>query len=140
MFVVLLRHAEREPLGSDPDPSLSPAGRARAKLLAAMLADTGIDAVFTSELKRTKETAAPISEMLGLSPVELADVAAAKEQVRSAGRRVLVVGHSNTVPELIAALNGPLDVSIGETEFNRLFVLNVQKTASHLLSMKYGAM
>ena len=137
MFVVLLRHAEREAGGSDP--SLSSAGKSRAKLLAAMLTDAGIDAIFTSEFKRTKETAAPLAQQLGLSPQELDDdMARAGQQVRSAGQRVLVVGHTNTVPELIAALGGP-PVTILETAFNRLFVLHLRNTSSDLLSMTYGA-
>jgi broad specificity phosphatase PhoE len=137
MFVVLSRHAEPEPSGTDP--GLSPQGRDRARVLAAMLGETGIDAIFTSELIRTKQTAAPIAERLHLTPVELsADLAVAAGQVRSAGQRVLVIGHSNTVPDLIGSLNGP-GVTIKPAEFSRLFVLDLQGAASHLLSMRYGA-
>jgi broad specificity phosphatase PhoE len=136
MFVVLLRHAEREAGGTNP--SLTAAGRARAKLLASMLAETGIDAIFTSEFKRTKETAAPIAERLGLSPLELDDdMAAAEQQLRSAGQCVLVVGHTDTVPDLISALGGP-PVEIPDNAFNRLFVLHVRNDSGNLLSMTYG--
>jgi broad specificity phosphatase PhoE len=137
MFVVLLRHAEREAGGTDP--GLTAAGRARAKLLASMLAETGIDAIFTSEFKRTKETTAPMADRLGVSPLELDDdMAAAKQQVRSAGQCVLVAGHTDTIPDLIAALGGP-PVEIPDTAFNRLFVLHVCNDAANLLSMTYGA-
>lgn len=136
MFVVLLRHAEREAAGSDP--SLSAAGRRRARLLADMLAESGIGAIFTSEFKRTKETAAPIAERLGVSPRQLDDdMVAAAQQVRSAAQRVLVVGHSDTVPALISALGGP-QVAIADNVFDLLFVLNVRNTSGDLLSMRYG--
>jgi broad specificity phosphatase PhoE len=136
MFVILLRHAEREAGGTDP--SLSAAGRRRAKLLADMLADSAIGAIFTSEFKRTKETVAPIAQRLGLSPVEIEDdITAAANQVRSASERVLVVGHSDTVPALISELGGP-QVTIGDTAFDRFFVLHVAAAAADLVSMTYG--
>ena len=138
MFVVLTRHAERDPIGSDP--SLSAAGRVRARLLAAMLADAGIDAVFVSEVKRTQQTAAPLASMRGLTPATLeTDITRARLQVRAAGQRVLVVGHSNTVPRLIEALGGPAGVEIDDHVFNRLFVLQVEDSSAELLSMTYGA-
>jgi broad specificity phosphatase PhoE len=137
MFVILVRHAEREVGGSDP--SLSATGRARARLLADILAETRIDAIFTSTLKRTKQTATPIAERIGVSPLVLDDgMNAAREQVRSAGQRVLVVGHTDTVPALIAALGGPA-VDIPDTAFNRLLVLHVGDATGDLLSMTYGA-
>jgi broad specificity phosphatase PhoE len=137
MIVVLVRHAEREATGSDPH--LSADGRVRAKQLAAMLAAAGVDAIFTSRFRRTQETAAPVAAQLHITPVELKDdVAAAKQQVRAAGKVVLVVGHSDTVPALIGALGGPA-VTIGDGEFNRLFILYVNRTTSELLSMRYGA-
>ena len=138
MFAILSRHAEPQPSGTDP--GLSPKGRDRAKVLAAMLEETGIDAIFTSELRRTKETAAPIAERLSLTPVVLsADLAVAAGQVRSAGQRVLVIGHSNTVPDLIGSLNGPSNVTITPLEFSRLFVLDLDGPTGNLLSMRYGA-
>jgi len=135
MFVILIRHAEREPTGTDP--SLSAAGRRRAKLVADMLADAGIGAIFTSEFKRTKETAAPIAQRLNLTPVQIDDdISQAAQQVRSAGDRVLVVGHSDTVPALIAALGGP-QVTIPDAAFDRFFVLHVHAASAELLAMKY---
>jgi len=135
MFVILIRHAEREPAGTDP--SLSASGRRRAKLLADMLADAGIGAIFTSKFKRTKETAAPIAQRLNLAPARIDDnVSTAAQQVRAAADRVLVVGHSDTVPELIAELGGP-QVTIPDTAFDRFFVLRVDPASAELLSMKY---
>ena len=135
MFVILIRHAEREPAGTDP--GLSAAGRRRAKLLADMLGDAGIGAIFTSEFTRTKETAAPIAQRLNLTPAQIDDqIGKAAQQVRSAADRVLVVGHSDTVPALIAELGGP-QVTIPDTAFDRFFVLRVQAASAELLSMKY---
>ena len=137
MFVILIRHAEREPAGTDP--SLSAAGRRRAKLLADMLADASIGAIFTSEFKRTKETAAPIAQRLHLAPVQIDDdVSTGAQQVRAAGDRVLVVGHSDTVPALIAQLGGP-QVTIPDAAFDRFFVLQVHAASAELLPMKYVA-
>ena len=135
MFVILTRHAERDPGGTDP--SLSAAGRRRAKLLADMLADAGIGAIFTSEFKRTKETAAPVAQRLSVAVVQIDDdITKAAQQVRSAADRVLVVGHSDTVPALIAELGGP-QVTIPDTAFDRFFVLHVRAASAELLSMKY---
>jgi phosphohistidine phosphatase SixA len=136
MIVVLVRHAEREASGSDP--SLSAAGRVRAKQLAAMLGGAGVEAIFTSRFRRTQQTAAPLAALLHITAVEMADdIDVAERQVRGAGGVVLVVGHSNTVPEVIAALDGPA-VSIEDHEFNRMFVLQVGAAGSELLSMRYG--
>ena len=137
MVIVLVRHAE--PAAGD-DPGLAPPGVQRAATLAKMLAPAGLAAIFTSELRRTKETAAPLAGQLSLTPVTLAGTpAAAATQLRSAGPRVLVVGHSNTVPDIIKALGGPADVKITPSEFNRMFVLHVPSAGtSTLLSMVYG--
>ena len=135
MFVILVRHAEREAAGADP--SLSAAGRRRAKLLADMLGEAGIGAIFTSEFKRTKETAAAIAQRLNLTPVQVDDnISKAAQQVRSAADRVLVVGHSDTVPALIAELGGA-QVTIPDTAFDRLFVLRVDASSVELMPMKY---
>jgi phosphohistidine phosphatase SixA len=141
MFVVLVRHAEPVAGGTDPDPGLSTTGKKRAVTLAKMLADAGITAIFTSDLRRTKETAKPLANQLSITPVEIAaDPLAAAAQIRAAGDRVLVVGHTNTVPPIIKALGGPPNVVIDHNEFDRLFVLQVPaQGAASLLSMRYRA-
>src|SRR5207344_606932 len=120
-MVVLIRHAERQPAGSDP--RLSPAGKRRAQLLVTMLDGAGVTAIFTSGFKRTKETAAPLAAKLAITahPID-EDTAKAKAQILGAGACVLVVGHSDTVPAFIAALGGPA-VTIEDDEFDRMFVL-----------------
>jgi broad specificity phosphatase PhoE len=136
MVVILVRHAERQ---AGDDPHLDADGKRRANLLAAMLGESGVAAIFTSTYKRTKETAAPLAELLGLTPKVIADdpIAAAAE-VRAAGSCVLVVGHTDTVPELIERLGGP-DVAIDDDEFDRMFILSTAAAdPTQLLAMRYG--
>ena len=129
--VILVRHAERADnaaggagmMASDPD--LSAEGRARAATLARTLRDAGITAVFTTQYKRTQQTAAPLAKALGLEPVVVAssESAAVIEKIRAAGGTVLVVGHSNSVPELLKRLGVTEQVAIEEQEFDNLFVV-----------------
>jgi phosphohistidine phosphatase SixA len=142
--IILVRHAERGADGDDPP--LTEAGKQRAALLAAMLKDSGVSAIFTSERIRTKETAAPTAAALKITPALITtDLAKVRAQVQEAGgqtpsRRVLIVGHSNTVPTLIGALGGPKDIKIADDEFDRLFVLTMPASGpSTLLALRYGA-
>jgi broad specificity phosphatase PhoE len=138
MIIVLVRHAERAETGNDP--ALTAAGKGRAALLARMLREAGVTAIFTSTFRRTKETAAPLAAALHLIPQVLQDdPAAARHQIQSGGDRVLVVGHTNTIPAVITAFDGPPDVVIGEAEFDRLFVLTVGHGQPALLAMRYGS-
>ena len=132
--VIFVRHAERADggagamaPGSPPaDPSLSAAGEARAARLAVMLADAGIKGIYTSEFKRTKETAQPLAAKLGLQiqAVTSKDAAGlvAKIKAEHARATVLVIGHSNTIPEVIKAFGGP-DLKIADDEYTGIFIL-----------------
>ncbi len=126
-MVILTRHAERADgqatMGAS-DPPLSAAGAARAEKLASMLADAGVTAIFTTEYRRTKATAAPLAAKLKLTPevVAAARTATVIEKIKAhANDTVFVVGHSNTVASIIKALGGP-DVAIGDTEYDNLFL------------------
>jgi broad specificity phosphatase PhoE len=137
--VLLVRHADRQ--GSDD--ALSREGIARAQALAQVAGKWGITAIFTSDAARTQQTAEPTAEALGIKPVAVTGVAELVEAIRTShqGRNVLVVGHSNTVPQIIAALGGPA-VTIGESEYDNLFVLTIyrcpwQRVA--LTKLRYGA-
>ena len=135
--VILTRHAEKA--ASPPkDPDLTEAGQRRAQLLASMLADSGVDAIYVTEFKRTQQTAAPLAERVHLKPTVLSDTQQLVQAIR--GRQsgvVVVVGHSNTVPAIIAALGGP-KLSIADPEYNNLFVLTVLPSQSSLLRLHYG--
>jgi broad specificity phosphatase PhoE len=133
-LVLLVRHAERADGGAAPgatmtksaDPPLSAAGEARAAKLAAMLADAGINAIFSTELRRTQDTVKPLSQQIRVpvTTMRANDTAAlaAKLKASHGNDIVLIAGHSNTVPDIIKALGGPA-VTIPDSEYDNLFVL-----------------
>jgi broad specificity phosphatase PhoE len=112
--------------GAPADPLLSAAGEARAAKLATVLAESGISAIFTTEFRRTQDTAKPLAAKLGLTPqlVKAADTAALLDRLRTAHPNdvVLVVGHSNTLPAIIDGLTGSR-VTIADSQYDDLFIL-----------------
>lgn len=142
--VILVRHAEKAAAPAD-DPALSEAGLARAQALAASLRDAGVTAIVTTQFKRTRDTAQPLAAARGLQPEV---VAAAKGEAhaqavaaavrRHAGGVVLVVGHSNTVPAIIAALGGPRLPDLCDSAYADLFVLVPGAAESKLVRSRYG--
>ena len=147
-IVVLVRHAEKaaEPAN---DPPLTPAGAARAQALARALADARVDVVIATPTRRTRETAAPAAALWSLAPEEMspaggvpAHAAAVAERIRAAhaGKRVLVVGHSNTIPAIIRALGGPAMPDLCDAQYASLFVLEVPATGTAaLIRSTFGA-
>lgn len=125
--VFLVRHAERAATsGHVPaDTGLSAAGRERAQDLAHALKDAGIKAIFTTEYKRTQETAAPLAESLGIRPevVSADDLRSLVAKVRETRANVLVVGHSNTLPQIIRALGATSRVAVTESDYDNLFLV-----------------
>jgi phosphohistidine phosphatase SixA len=142
--VFLVRHAERADGGgaaggmSTNDPDLSAAGRTRAESLANLLKDAKITAVFTSEFKRTQQTAAPLAKALGIQAVQVPskDSPSLVKRIKSATGNILVVGHSNTVPEVIKALGVKEAVTIGDQDFDNLFVL-IRSASPKLVRLHY---
>jgi broad specificity phosphatase PhoE len=144
--VILVRHAEKDAAGGS-DPALSEAGRERARALARELADDSVTAIVVTPFARTNETAAPLARTRNVTPHVVpvagelsAHVAAAVAAVRAhAGGKVLVVGHSNTVPALIAALGGPA-VTITDAEYANFFTIILDpKGAAVFTRACYGA-
>jgi len=132
--IVVVRHAERAdaaPPGAaamaapSTDPPLSAAGHERAGRLAAMLRSAGIKQIFTTEFLRTKQTAAPTAQALKLdmTPVSSRDVNALIARVTGGQGNVLVVGHSNTVPDILKRLGIKDAITIADTEHDNLFVV-----------------
>ena len=139
--VFLVRHAEKA-VTPEEDPSLTSAGKLRAKKLANILRDAEIAAVFTSELKRTIETAQPTADRFKLKLTQVPAVATSELRKRILalkGKAVLVSGHSVTVPALIKAFGGPRDIVITESEYDRLFIMHVTSaTSATLVPLRYG--
>jgi broad specificity phosphatase PhoE len=143
--VVLSRHAEKD-LSSIQDPPLSPEGEQRAERLAQMFGrgkGVGrIDAIYVSDARRTQQTAAPLAERLGkqVIVVPAADTKGLASRVMHdhEGGSVLIIGHSNTVPELIHEL-GDIDVPpIADDEYDTLYVLSIPSFGhASVLRMEY---
>lgn len=143
--VYLLRHAETVPppyAETPPNPPLRDVGQARAKHLARMLAHAGVTHVWSSDYRRTQETAAPLGERLGLTvasynPRALPDVAA---MLRATMGRHVVVGHSNTTPQLVQHLGGDPGTPIADAwEFDRLYIVTLGPGAqATTIQLRYG--
>lgn len=136
--VVLVRHAEKAPDGTT-DPPLTETGHARARALALMLRDAGITHVFSSDYRRTRYTAHPLADSLGLvvqlyRPRLLADLA---EQLKATPGRHLVVGHSNSTHALVDLLGGDPGAKIPEEEYDRLYLLTLGETTQTMV-LRYG--
>lgn len=129
--VFIVRHAERADSATmaattmATDPDLSDAGNVRAETLAAMLKDAGIKAIYTTEYKRTQQTAAPLAKALGITAtvVPAREMKSLVEKLKSGSGNALVVGHSNTVGETIAALGVTEPVKVGDADYDNLFVV-----------------
>jgi len=142
--VILVRHAEKiiDPNNSDPD--LSPAGQARAQEIVRIFGDTGINAIYATQYKRTQQTVKPLADKLGLpvNQVNSKSTADLLTQIRSqnSGQVIFIAGHNNTVPEIIAALGGPTFPTIPETEFDNLYIVTVYRTGkAKVVKLKYGS-
>ena len=129
--IFIVRHAERADVASGSpttmasDPDLSEAGRLRAESLGNALQDAAITAIYVTEYKRTQQTAAPLAKATGVSvtivPAKETDALVAK--LRSSTGNALVVGHSNTLPEIIKALGVTTPVTVADSAYDNLFVV-----------------
>jgi broad specificity phosphatase PhoE len=135
-IVVIVRHAEK--VDNSDDAELSSAGQARAQALARILKDAHITAIFTSERKRTQETAAPLSKSIGVAPTVVAakDYPTLVSKLRQAPGVALVVGHANTIPDIIKALGVDTPVQIPDDDYSDLFVVSLQEKPQ-LLQLHY---
>ena len=111
-IIYLVRHAEKTDEGAQAD--LSEKGRARAEVLTWMLRDVSLDAVFSTDVPRTKSTVTPVAKAQGLTVTHYKpqSTAFARRLEAAAGQSLLVCGHSNTIPQLLAELGTPIEDKI----------------------------
>ena len=142
--VILVRHAEKAAQPAN-DPGLTAAGEERARDLAQLARDAGVTAVITTQYARARATAQPIASALRITPevVEARGTSHAQDVANAvrahAGGVVLVVGHSNTIPAIIAALGAPQPPPICDPEYDNVYIVTVPASGpAHVIRAHYG--
>ena len=134
--VIVIRHAEKDMSAGAADPPLTSAGAARAELLARMFGDARqpdhIDAIYVTPALRNRLTAAPLAARLGISPIVVAagdPRGLARRVLRDhPGQRILIVGHSDTVPQIVAELSGRATMAeLADADYSSMYVISVPR-------------
>src|SRR5688572_15436544 len=117
--ILLIRHAEKATTPAE-DPVLTPQGTARADGLVQIFENSGLTAIYTSQYARTRLSAEPLARKLGVK-AQTVNADATNELVktifgRHSGETVLVIGHSNTLPEIVQALGAGKIQEIADTD------------------------
>jgi len=145
--IYLVRHAEKL---EGPDPGLTVAGHARAEALRDKLADVALDAIYVTQWQRTQLTAGPVAEAKNLpltihstesrSVNEHVQEIAADLNANHCGDKVLLVGHSNTIPRIIFSLTGKQINDLDEQTYDRFFHIRFDAGRPvELIRSRYGA-
>jgi broad specificity phosphatase PhoE len=126
--IILVRHAEKMSDGSK-DPELTEEGKARAVRFANLLKDTKVDAIFSTPLKRTQNTVAPLALSKGIT---VATYQAMKGEViddmlkNFAGKTIVISGHSNTTPWTINYLLGKEEFKdFADSDYDNLVIVDL---------------
>jgi len=131
--MIFVRHVEKATTPAD-DPGLTAAGDRRAAELARQLVDAdvvaGIDAIYSTPYRRTQDTVKPVADALGLETIlyDPADNEAVLATIlkNHKGKIILIVGHSNTIPTLIADLGASKKVPpIAENEYDNIYIVSI---------------
>jgi len=118
--IYLMRHAEKS---SGNDPELTEIGKQRAQQLATLLKKTNITHIFSTQYNRTIQTAQPLASLLNLeiefyNPRELKKFA---QKLKGMNGNILVIGHSNTTPELTQLLSKQQIKPLTEKDYGDLY-------------------
>ena len=125
---ILIRHAEKAAEGGS-DPELKPEGVTRADALAALLDKTRVDAIYSTDFKRTKSTVAPLAAAKGLTVNIYSSMKAADLEKLVAvhpGGTVVISGHSNTIPDMANALMGSKEFTqFADADYGNILIISV---------------
>lgn len=140
---ILVRHAEKDTIGSDPN--LSQMGLQRAETLKNMLQSVTINSIYSTPYNRTKQTALPLANALGKTITEyntaLTYPNLAKQlKDENKNKVALVVGHSNTIPELLKVFsNNTFVTQIHDSVYDNLYIVTLpNQQATRIINLKYG--
>lgn len=138
--IYIVRHAEKM-LVDDSDPELAQVGLIRATKLAQILADKDIKHVFSTDYKRTRMTGQSVADQAGIQiqTYDPKDQGAFAEKLKSLEGNVLVVGHSNTVPDLANFFigSGEKFPNLTEDEYQFIYVVTLDKSGAQVEQKTY---
>jgi len=122
----LVRHAEKQ-LNNGHDPNLSKMGNLRSHQLADWFQDKVIKDIWSSDYKRTRDTAKPLVESLGfdLNIYDPDDQTTLVKTLTNRRNTALIVGHSNTIPGLARLLCDCSMADMDDSEYERLIVISI---------------
>lgn len=123
--IFITRHMQK---AEGEDPSLSDEGAVAAQTLAHRLANEGISAIFATPTRRAMETAAPLSKLSAV-PTTRYDPRNRDQLVALVAKAqgsVLIVGHSNTVHDLVARFGGVPPAPLTEQDYGTVFMVDVR--------------
>jgi len=125
---ILIRHAEKGDDGTK-DPDLTDKGRIRAESLVNLLENTKIDAIYSTSLKRTKNTVAPLSKVKNIA-VQRYEAFKGEEidtMIKQyKGGTIIIVGHSNNIPWIANYLTGNETYrNFEDSDYENVFVVSV---------------
>jgi broad specificity phosphatase PhoE len=117
----VMRHLDTAEGASDPD--LTPAGQRRAQLLADFFTGEPPAVIFVTDTKRARQTAAPLAAKLSLTPVvyDPRNTPALIAEILKSPNPALIIGHSNTVPDIVAALGGARPAPLTHQDFGDIW-------------------
>lgn len=145
LLVVLACLAAAPALGKDPpiyvtrhydtpagerDPDLLAQGKARAAALARWFKGKKLKAIYVSDFRRTRQTAAPLAAERGITPetYDPRETPAIVARARAAKAPVLIVGHSNTVPDIVTQLGGERPAELKHEDFGDIWTIRAGKS------------
>jgi broad specificity phosphatase PhoE len=128
----VMRHLQK---AAGPDPALSEEGRRNAEKVADLLAADPPSAIYVSTTRRARETAAPLAARLGLTlkTYDPSDTPALIAAVMAESGTVLVVGHSNTVPDIVERLGGARPADLTEADYGDIWHISSGRTSRFTL-------
>ncbi len=140
--IFITRHADKRDAKDDAS-TLSARGLRRAQDLRRVLSSVPLKAVYCTEYVRSAQTAAPVAKSHGLTPIvtpydDLAGLVKAL-RTRPAREDVLVVGHSDTIPDLLKGLGVAEAVAIASDDYDDLFIVAPSSGAAGFHRLHYGA-
>lgn len=134
--IYLVRHAEKQKVKTNP--SLTQCGATRAKQLASILEKANIESVYSTNYNRTMETAQPTAEQQKLevknyAPDQLEQLVIELTQQK---KNTLIVGHSNTTPQLAQLLSKQNTNELSEQEYQELYLIQIKGNDRTLTLLK----